>query len=83
MCKGNYSLRPWVGPASLVGRTLGSRTGDRVSGCEIRPCVFTSRNMSIYLSIQVLGFETLPLYPSPRLAFTPRRWDAAGTRSLR
>jgi hypothetical protein len=27
---------------SLAGRTLGSRTGDHVSGCEVRPCVFTS-----------------------------------------
>jgi len=33
--------------------TLASRTGDRfrVSGCEVRPCVFTSRNLSICQSI--------------------------------
>ena len=36
-----------------VEETLASRTGDRfrVSGCEVRPCVFTSRNLSICQSI--------------------------------
>jgi len=34
-----------------VGRTLGSQTGDRVNGCDVRPCVSASRNLS---------FSTLP-----------------------
>ena len=45
--RGVFSRRPW----GLVGRTLGSRTGDRVSGCEVRPCAFSSMNISINQSI--------------------------------
>jgi hypothetical protein len=35
-------------PVTLVGRTLGSRTGDRVSSCEVRPFVFPSRNIYFF-----------------------------------
>ena len=51
---GGGGRRPW----GLVGRTLGSRTGDRVSGFEVRPCVFTSRNLSIDLSFLTLRTST-------------------------
>ena len=37
--------RPW----GLVGRTLGSRTGDRVSGCEA--CLSVTSTKPFYLSL--------------------------------
>ena len=53
-------------PVTLVGRTLGSRTGDRVSSCEVRPFVFPSRNIYFFS-------PPLTRY-SPSSAAEPRAW---------
>ena len=62
--------RPW----GLVGRTL-SRTGDRVSGCEVGPCVFPSSETSIYLSIYLSIVWRRVVCVHPRDDFgRPRLW---------
>ena len=59
---GGGGRRPW----GLVGRTLGSRTGDRVSGCEVRPCVFYRPEIyGLYISM-------LSAYICPRVLLHPR-----------